>query len=328
MAQVNMQQSDEQIVNNIRAGAKLNGVYIVMNILAAMLACYGLLMDSLAVVIGAMIVALLLDPIVGSSLALVEGDLPLLSKAIITEVVGIVIVYSVALIIGFFHNDMPITQEIMNRTAPNLFDLMIALVGGVAGVCGLFIPSHRSSLIGVAIATALVPPLASSAILLSRGEFLLAGGALLLAFTNIVAIQFAAFMSILYLRHNRKLLNPYYFVKAVSSNIVTMLILLALGIMFFLNLRSVMVDQAYKVKCQAAIQNALKQLDGHYLRKLVFEKNKKRLILRAVVEGPYELVPKEIIKIESQLPPTPKGLCIDFRVHFIKTTVTTSHGQR
>lgn len=111
---------------NIRQGAGLNRTYIIMNILSAIMACYGLFENSPAVVIGAMVVALLLGPIIGLALALVEGNYVLLGRAALAEVVGTAAVYLTALIIGLLNRNIPITNEIMVRTAPNFFDLMIA----------------------------------------------------------------------------------------------------------------------------------------------------------------------------------------------------------
>jgi uncharacterized membrane protein len=85
-----------------------------------------------------------------------------------------------------------LTGEIYARTALNLMDLMIALGGGAAGAFVMTSPRLSVAFVGVAIATALVPPLSASAICLARGDYGLAFGAFGLAFTNIVAIQMAS----------------------------------------------------------------------------------------------------------------------------------------
>ena len=98
-----------------------------MNALATVIASYGLLPNSPAVVIGAMVVAMLLGPISGVALGLNEGDETLLDSALRSLIGGIVIV------IGFIHRDVPLTDEILSRTDARLFDLIIALAGGAAG---------------------------------------------------------------------------------------------------------------------------------------------------------------------------------------------------
>ena len=162
-----------------------------MNGLAAVVACYGLFENSPAVVIGAMIIAMLLGPISGVALGLVDNNNDLLKKAFWTLSGGIGIVYVVAFALGVIHHDFPLTDEIYARTSPNFMGLMIGLGGGAAGAYAMITPRLSVAFVGVAIATALVPPLASSAICLARGDYRLAFGAFLLAFTNIIAIQVA-----------------------------------------------------------------------------------------------------------------------------------------
>ena len=184
-------QYQEAIRESIRKDATFNWAYLLMNVLAATIASYGLFANSPAVVIGAMIVAMLLGPIAGISLALVDSDMKFLLKSLSTLLGGTIGVIVTAFIVGTIHKDIPITNEIMARTAPNLLDLMIALAGGAAGAYATVSPRLSVVFVGVAIATALVPPLSSAGILFARGEVDLVLGALLLAFTNMVAIQFA-----------------------------------------------------------------------------------------------------------------------------------------
>src|SRR5215831_992605 len=181
---------------SIRSGIDLNSSFdapfVTMNVLATVIACYGLFENSPAVVIGAMIIAMLLGPISGVALGLVERNNPLLRKALATLAGGVVVVYVNAFILGLVHSEFPLTSEIYARTAPNLMDLMIALGGGAAGAYSMVTPRLSLSFVGVAISTALVPPLSSSAICVARGEYRLGLGALLLAFANIVGIQVAS----------------------------------------------------------------------------------------------------------------------------------------
>src|SRR3989337_603125 len=127
------QQQLDIVEEKIRNESTFSWSYILMNILSATIASYGLLANSPAVVIGAMIVAMLLGPITGIGLALVESDMALLWKSLSTLLIGVVGVVVTAFILGTIHKDIPITNEIMARTAPNLLDLMIGLAGGAAG---------------------------------------------------------------------------------------------------------------------------------------------------------------------------------------------------
>ena len=117
----------------IYGNAVLSRGYLLMNVLAATIASYGLLANSPSVVIGAMIVAMLLGPIMGTSLSLLDSNLGYLRKSLAALGAGVVVVICTALLIGLVHRDIPITGEIMARTAPNLMDLMVALASGAVG---------------------------------------------------------------------------------------------------------------------------------------------------------------------------------------------------
>src|ERR1700748_2099618 len=108
---------------NIVANSEFDVAYVVMNGLATVIACYGLFSNSPAVVIGAMIIAMLLGPISGVALGLVDKDNALLRTALKTLGAGIAVVYITALVVGLLHQDIPLTAEIYARTRPNLMDL-------------------------------------------------------------------------------------------------------------------------------------------------------------------------------------------------------------
>src|SRR5690606_25504842 len=111
----------------IADNAYLTREYVMMNLLATIVASYGLIQNSTAVVIGAMIIAMLLGPINGLALAFNDGNFKLLRRAGSAEAVGVVIVLVTSMVIGKIHQDIPATNEILSRTAPNILDLIIAL---------------------------------------------------------------------------------------------------------------------------------------------------------------------------------------------------------
>jgi uncharacterized hydrophobic protein (TIGR00271 family) len=167
----------ERIREAIRGNTVLSTSYLIMNALAAIVASYGLLQDSAAVVIGAMIIAILLGPISGMALALVEGDNRLLSRALAAEAAGAALVFAIAYTLGRVHHDLPLGKEIWSRTSTGILDLAIALAAGAAGAYATLSPRISASPVGVAIATALVPPRCTSAICLSHGLYRAGAGA-------------------------------------------------------------------------------------------------------------------------------------------------------
>ncbi len=175
----------------IRRSARPNSQFFILIALSAMIAALGLIVDSPAVVIGAMLVAPLMSPIVGSGLAIVLGDARFLRLSLGSVLRGVVLAIGVGAISGLIHLDQPLTSELLARTEPTLLDLAIALFSGLAGAYALSHSDAAGALPGVAIAAALVPPLVTVGISLTTGFEREALGALLLFTTNFVAISSA-----------------------------------------------------------------------------------------------------------------------------------------
>lgn len=285
----------------ISASATFDVPYVVMNVLAAVICCYGLFSNSPAVVIGAMIIAMLLGPIVGVALSLVDLDNPLLAKATIAEIGGVVVVLVTAIILGRIHMDIPITQEIMSRTAPNLLDLMIALGGGAAGAYAMISPRLSVAFVGVAIATALVPPLSSCGILFARGEYRLAGGAFLLAFTNIVAIQIAASFVMWVSGYGRIAQKSTFGRSVLLRNAVSIVVLIVLGVVLTINLRQDVSKLLFESNVRQTLDRELTHYPGSYLDDVRFSPDLGKTTIRAVVRGPAPFSAKQVAALRRSV---------------------------
>ena len=165
--------------------------FFVLIVLSCMIAALGLLLDSPSVVIGAMLVAPLMSPVMAFSLGLVLGELRLIRYAIEAIFKGVALVLMIAALIGFVSPLRSITGEMLASSRPNLLDLAVALVAGIAGAYALARKDVSAALPGVAIASALTPPLATVGLSLSLGDARTAGGGLLLFAANIAAISLA-----------------------------------------------------------------------------------------------------------------------------------------
>jgi uncharacterized hydrophobic protein (TIGR00271 family) len=320
-------QHQETVRENIRIGAAFNKAHLLMNVLAATIASYGLLANSPAVVIGAMIVAMLLGPIAGISLALVDSDMKCLMKSLFSLLTGAIGVTVTAFIVGTIHKNIPITNEIMVRTAPNLLDLMIALAGGAAGAYATVSPYLSIAFVGVAIATALVPPLSSASILLAHGEVNLALGALLLAFTNIVAIQFA-FSVVLWFTGFRRVTHTseLSLLTFVKRNIVSITILLILAVMLSISLQRIVAKQLFETTTRFTLQQEINASPGSYLVGVRFETVPGTTIVRGVVRGPAPPSASQVAAMEAQLPSPPNGTPVELRIRFVQTTIINRNG--
>ncbi|HWA81795.1 MAG TPA: TIGR00341 family protein [Fimbriimonadaceae bacterium] len=164
----------------------------ILLLLSTLIAAFGLLTNSAAVIIGAMIIAPLMGPIVASALAIDAGDMRLLTKALTAEILGIATAIGLSVLIGMLPINLGVTSEMLARTTPTLYDLFIAAASGLAAGYATVDKKVSSTLAGVAISVALVPPLATCGLLIAFGAYSNAWGAFLLFFANFLAIQIAA----------------------------------------------------------------------------------------------------------------------------------------
>jgi uncharacterized hydrophobic protein (TIGR00271 family) len=166
--------------------------FIMMMTLASVLASLGLMQGATAVVIGAMLVAPLMGPLLGAGLAVVQGNLKLFRDASIAIGIGVGIGLVVSLIVGLVNPGYEPSLEIEARGNPDLLDLGIAFASGMVAAYAQGRPNLASTLAGVAIAAALIPPLAVVGVALTAGYPVIAGNAAILLVTNLVAITLGA----------------------------------------------------------------------------------------------------------------------------------------
>jgi uncharacterized hydrophobic protein (TIGR00271 family) len=158
------------------------------------------LTNSAAVIIGAMLVAPLMSPIIGIGLASLAGDARLFRDSSVALGRGAIMAILMAVLLAWSNRYLPfvtlqdLPAEVLSRTRPSPIDLTIALAGGLAAAFALVMPSISAALPGVAIATALMPPLCTVGIGVAMGRWDVAGGALLLFLTNAVTIAFAGML--------------------------------------------------------------------------------------------------------------------------------------
>ncbi len=187
------------VYRQVREGAKADIDFYVMMSLSATIATLGLLLDSAAVIIGGMLVAPLMSPMIGIALAIALGNIRLLREAAESAIKGIFSAVVVALVLTSALPFRPVSDEILARTSPYLLDLLIALASGAAGAYAVSREDVSAALPGVAIAAALVPPLGVVGIGLAGRDLAVAGGGLLLFSTNLVSITLAGAVTFLLL---------------------------------------------------------------------------------------------------------------------------------
>lgn len=311
----------KQVRLNIQADALPSTTFFIMNALAAVIAGYGLLADSTAVVIGAMLVAMMLGPISGIALALIDARWVLLRTALSTLALGVTMIYAIGMIIGFIHLDLPITHEILTRTQPTVIDLMIALAGGAAGAFAAVSPRLSVAVVGVAVATALVPPLVASGILLAHGQLQNSANAFLLAFTNMVAIQVSSSL-VLWIAGFRRgsddeINSVWGFIK---RNSISLVILLILAIYLSFNLIQSVQKQLYETQIKQKISQTL-NVNNNIIDTIQFDPRDNFTLVRTSIRGDTAPSTTEIKKLNAQLIKDRKGHPSYLQIRFIPVQI-------
>ena len=180
-----------EVIERRREDCLMSERYLFMTAMSAGIAVLGLLLSSPAVVIGAMLLSPLMGPIMGLGFALSIGDYQWLKQSARSLAWGTVIAVGLTGALVYLSPIQTITPEIAARTQPNLFDLFIALFSAMAGAYAM-IRGREGTIVGVAIATALMPPLATVGFGLATLNWTVFSGALLLYVTNLITIALTA----------------------------------------------------------------------------------------------------------------------------------------
>jgi uncharacterized hydrophobic protein (TIGR00271 family) len=181
----------ESVVRNVREDSGWSAHFAFMISMSAGIAVLGLLLSSPAVVIGAMLISPLIGPIVGLGFALATFDSDQMRRSLRALVAGTALAVLLCALIVLLSPLQTVTSEIAARTRPNLFDLLIALFSGLAGSYAM-IRGRHGTIVGVAIATALMPPIAVVGYGLATANWTVLAGSSLLFFTNLMTITASA----------------------------------------------------------------------------------------------------------------------------------------
>ena len=218
--------------------------------MSGVIATLGLLANSVAIIIGAMIIAPLIGPITGIAYSTTVANRRLLRRSFLTLFTGVIFTVFISFLTVLLVGLKTITPEILSRTNPTLLDLVIALAAGAAGA---FVNTRRriaDALPGVAIAVALVPPLSVVGIGFALGEKSLAIGALLLFLTNLTGIIFSGVIILL--------LQSYGSIERAKQGLIfSMSILLLLGVPLSLSLRSLILQNNVRYNVNQIVRNQI-----------------------------------------------------------------------
>ncbi|MEX0722721.1 MAG: TIGR00341 family protein [Gracilimonas sp.] len=188
--------SREELYEEINKISDFSWVYLVLIALSCVVAANGLIRDSAAMVIGAMVIAPILGPNVGLALATTLGDKKLLKRSLKSIFYGFTLGISLSILMGLLIDIDPDVSQISSRTVVSYADIALGLAAGVAG-CLSFTRGISAAVIGVMVAVALLPPMVATGLLLGSGMYDLAYGAGLLTVTYIICINLAGVVTFL-----------------------------------------------------------------------------------------------------------------------------------
>lgn len=204
------QASQGEVIDNINRGVEFKGTNLWILIFATFIASIGLNVNSTAVIIGAMLISPLMGPIMGFGLALGISDFELMKRSLRNFLFAVAISLIVSAIY-FYLTPLSVAQsELEARSTPSSWDVMIALFGGLAGIVAQSRKDRTSTVIpGVAIATALMPPLCTAGYGIATLNLRFLIGALYLFLINAVFISLATFLIVRFLKYDKKqFINP------------------------------------------------------------------------------------------------------------------------
>jgi uncharacterized hydrophobic protein (TIGR00341 family) len=223
--------SREELHQDLSEATRISFVYLVTVALSTLVAAVGLLSSSVAVVIGAMVIAPLLGPNVALSLSATLGDTDMAWDALKANGAGVTTALIISVLAGTFLSVDPTVPEIAGRTDVALGDIVLALAAGAAGTLA-FTQGLSTAVIGVMVAVALLPPLVTAGLLLGAGETHLAYGAFLLMAVNVTCVNLAGVVTFLAQRVRPRTWweaeRASRAVKVAVASWIGMLILLAL----------------------------------------------------------------------------------------------------
>jgi uncharacterized hydrophobic protein (TIGR00271 family) len=223
----------------LRDDARITGIYLVLMVLSTMLATVGLYLSSASVIIGAMLLAPLMAPIVSLSMGILRGNIELFKKSIGKIVLGIFIALFSSALISYLFPHKPVTEEMLARLNPTLLDLAVAIISGIAAAYSKSFREIIQSLAGVAIAVALVPPLAVAGIGIGRMDFHFFFQAFLLFSTNLVGIIIAATFTF-------RVLGFSAVVRSKASLMVVFVFLALISIPLYLSFSRIVEDRIFE----------------------------------------------------------------------------------
>lgn len=288
-------EDEENTIKAISNGVSFHGANLWVLVFAIFIASLGLNVNSTAVIIGAMLISPLMGPIIGMGLSVGINDFELLKRSLKNYLVATIISVLTATLYFLLTPLDEAQSELLARTSPTLYDVLIALCGGAAGIVALATKGKGNVLPGVAIATALMPPLCTAGFGIATGNVFYFLGAFYLFFINTVFIALATYIGVRMLKFKTKEFVDPNRQKKVKKYIIIIVVVTMIpsGFMTY----NIVKTSVFKSNVSKFVKE---QLDNSGTRIISYETNQDSLTLRVVAVG-QELSDSTIKKAEQKM---------------------------
>lgn len=275
--------------------SQLSFDYMALIFFSSIIASFGLLLNSSAVIIGAMLIAPLMNPILAVAFSSLFSQKSLLLQSVVTLITGILSALVISVLIGLIFNGVGVTPEELARTKPNIMDLVVALsAGGMGG----FVHVRRSmnaTAAGVAIAISLMPPLCCVGLGLAQGNPSVYLGASLLFATNVACVLLSAIAVFL-------LLDMPYFKKSFRAFIVPILSVLLLAVPLIYNFQTVLAENQIKTQISHLLSTKTETFKHVQIARIELDHLPKVPVVTVMVRSTqFSLNPSQVKLVENYL---------------------------
>lgn len=290
----------QQIITEVSDGSVPGFRFYALLATASLIAAFGLISNSTAVIIGAMLVSPLMTPIIGMSLGFVIGMPHLVATSSRSVVLGVVLAIFFAALIGYLPLELTATPEMLSRTKPTILDLMVAVLAGFAGAYAMIDEKLSPALPGVAIATAIVPPLSNAGICLAFGSYSGAFGSFMLFFANFLSILLVAGATFMLSG-----LSPWW-VSTSTKNLakrygVAIVGFIAVAVFLTYSLVGIVEERYLENTIKTTLDNAILRLHSSSLDGFIYDKQDGKLYVLANIKTPRIVTPFEVENVEKEL---------------------------
>lgn len=285
----------QTVISNIDAGVVFRGTNLWVLIFAIFVASLGLNVNSTAVIIGAMLISPLMGPIMGIGLGIGINDVLLLRKAVFNYSIATGVALATSTLFFLISPLDDAHSEILSRTSPNIYDVLIALFGGFAGILATSSKQKGNVIPGVAIATALMPPLCTAGYGLATWQFSYFIGAFYLFIINTVFIALATFIIVRFLHFPYKNLQSKK-ADQIAQRIIWFVVLATLLPSVYFGYDMIQQNRFIK-KANRFITNEAHFSNDYLLNKKVDAKSRKITL----VFGGKKIAPEEIEQLKGEL---------------------------